>query len=233
MFILLLFDFLWWDRVSIGELLSLPSRWDSSPRYTYQPANIPIYFHFSASLTWKPFFLLFFVVFCCGLAIAVLFFPTSCEVCLWGFPFFGGVDAFLVAPFFFSVELLFLKPCLTLSEMSDLSFKMSDLSPKMSEIFSEMSDFFSEMSDFFSEMSDFFSEMSDFFLNHSIFRAVSVCLPWSRGVVCFFAVTIGAWLSFFCLLRSVKWFSILPLARTRARIRTGVLCFLLSHLSQS
>ena len=73
------------------------------------------------------------------------------------------MDAFLVSLFFFSVELLFLKPCLALSEMSDLSFKMSEI--------------LSEMSDFFSEMSDFFSEMSDFFLNHSIFRAVSVCLP--------------------------------------------------------
>ena len=75
-------------------------------------------------------------------------------MCLWGFPFLGE-DAFLVSPFFFSVELLFLKPCLALSEMPDLSFKMSDFFSEMSEIFSEMSDFFSEMSDFFSESQHF------------------------------------------------------------------------------
>ena len=76
----------------------------------------------------------------------------------------------MLSLFLFSVELLFLEPCLALSEMPDLSSKISNL-------FSEMSDFFSEMSDFFSEMSDFFSKMSDFSLNHGTLRAVSVCLP--------------------------------------------------------
>ena len=52
-----------WIGMSIGEQLSLPSRWESSPRYTYQPANIPFFFHFSASLTWKHLFLSSFVVF--------------------------------------------------------------------------------------------------------------------------------------------------------------------------
>ena len=39
------------------------ARRETSPRYTYQPANIPIYFHFSATLTWKHLFLSSFVVF--------------------------------------------------------------------------------------------------------------------------------------------------------------------------
>ena len=65
-----------------------------------------------------------------------------------GLAIFLGVDTFLVSPFSFSVELSFLKPCLTLSDMPDLSFKMSD--------------FFSEMSDFFSEMSEIFSESQHF-----------------------------------------------------------------------
>ena len=79
-----------------------------------------------------------------------------------GLAIFLGVDTFLVSRFFFSVELLSLKPCLTLSEMPDLSFKMSEI--------------FSEMSDFFSKMSGIFSGMSDFFLNHDTLRAVPVCL---------------------------------------------------------
>ena len=110
--------------------------------------------------------------------------------------------------------------------MPDLSFKMPDLSPKMSEIFSEMSDFFSEMSDFFSEMSDFFSESQHFLRRFSVLALK----PWSSVFLCCDYWRVAVLLLFITKREFVLYFS---LARTRARIRTGVLCFLLSHLSQS
>ena len=99
------------------------ARRESSPRYTYQPANIPIYFHFSATLTWKHLFLSSFVVFSpCFTAFLCRVEPKS-VVSSWIDFIFLLVCLFLIfLPSFFTILPFFLLRYLRLFPSPSFAF---------------------------------------------------------------------------------------------------------------